>query len=177
MRKWLRSWFVWQFSLTRLVIAVVFLGAFLGLNVRRIGPSVYQVPLSGRVSSPPDPNPTPTLIVRHFRGWPFPFTGSTEALMRRDAEMNSDVLDHAPAEFLNGKDFFETPYGFFESPWTHRTYYLISSFRNAPASGPIGLDLVGYIILGIIDALFALTGLTLILFYHPRHNPQNPGTR
>jgi len=33
MRKWLRSWFAWRFSLTRLVLAVVFLAAFVGLNV------------------------------------------------------------------------------------------------------------------------------------------------
>ena len=29
----LRSWFAWRFSLTRLVVAVVFLGVFVGLNV------------------------------------------------------------------------------------------------------------------------------------------------
>ena len=38
MWKWLRSCFAWRFSLTRLVIAVVFLGAFVGLNMRPIGP-------------------------------------------------------------------------------------------------------------------------------------------
>ena len=33
MWKWLRSWFAWRFSLTRLVVAVVFLGAVLGLSL------------------------------------------------------------------------------------------------------------------------------------------------
>jgi hypothetical protein len=35
---WLRSWFAWRFSLARLVIAVVFLGVVVGLNVQKIGP-------------------------------------------------------------------------------------------------------------------------------------------
>jgi len=157
MRKWLRSWFAWRFSLIRLVIAVVFLGAFVGLNTRRIGPAVYQMQLS---------SPPPALIVRHFRGWPFPFSGSTEAVSRRQAEMDSVVLDRAPADFLNGKRD-----GFFEPAWTHRTYFLISPFRNVPESGPIALDLEGYIALGTIDALFALVVLTLILFLRPRRKP------
>jgi len=38
MWKWLRSWFGWRFSLIRLVVAVVFLGVFVGLNVQKIGP-------------------------------------------------------------------------------------------------------------------------------------------
>jgi len=38
----------------------------------------------------------------------------------------------------------------------------------------MGVDLSGYIILGILDALFALTILALILFYHPRRKPPEP---
>ena len=38
MRKWLCSWFAWRFSLTRLTVATVVLGAIVGLNARKIGP-------------------------------------------------------------------------------------------------------------------------------------------
>ena len=160
MRKWIGVWFAWRFSLTRLVIAVLFLGAFLGLNTRRIGPAVHQLPESEMIvaGGANSASQTPVLIVTHFRGWPFPFTRSTGGLSR-DAEMNSDVLDRAPADFSDSERD-----GFFEPPWTHRTYSLISPFRNPPMKGLIPLDLEGYIVLGVIDALFALTVLALILF-------------
>ena len=164
MRKWIGVWFAWRFSLARLVIAVLFFGAFLGLNTRRIGPAVHQWPGSEMIvaGGANSTSQTPILIVTHFRGWPFPFTGSREGLSR-DAEMDSDVLDHAPADFSNSERD-----GFFEPPWTHRTYSLISPFRNPPMKGLIPLDLEGYIVLGVIDALFALVVLSLILFLRPR---------
>ncbi len=57
MSKWFHSWFAWRFSLTRLVVAVVFLGAFVGLNV--CGP---RAPIGD--------------AVLFFWGWPLP-GGST----------------------------------------------------------------------------------------------------
>jgi hypothetical protein len=52
MWKWLRSWFAWRFSLGRLVVATVFLGAVVGLNVRDV---------------------RPTDDVSYCSGWPIPF--------------------------------------------------------------------------------------------------------
>jgi hypothetical protein len=59
MWKWLGSWFAWRFSLTRLVVAVVFLGAFVGLNMR--GPQSRWETLSVR-----------------YQGWPLPITEQWE---------------------------------------------------------------------------------------------------
>jgi hypothetical protein len=59
MFKWLRSWFAWRFSLRRLVIATLFLGAVVGLNMQKIGPIIHpyepQIPL-----------------LTYFWGWPLP---------------------------------------------------------------------------------------------------------
>ena len=61
MFKWLRSWFAWRFSLTRLVVAVVFLGAFIGLNMRKIGPRRAIDPRGGQSEA-----------LAYSWGWPLP---------------------------------------------------------------------------------------------------------
>ena len=63
MWKWLSSWFSWRFSLKRLVIAVFFLGAFVGLNARKIEPRA--VTAGGCI-----------LVVEPSWGWPLPFTST-----------------------------------------------------------------------------------------------------
>jgi len=65
MRSWLRSWFSWRFSLARLVIAVVLLGALIGLNMRKVGPRPvgFTAGPFGRLE----------IDVVCYRGWPFCF--------------------------------------------------------------------------------------------------------
>jgi hypothetical protein len=62
MRKWLREWFAWQFSLRRLLVATVFLGVVLGLNLQR-------VPHSDRMS---------------LWGWPLPVTRRLDIFFSAD---------------------------------------------------------------------------------------------
>ena len=73
MWKWLRSWFSWRFSLRRLVVAVVFLGAFVGLNV--CGPQTH---VGG------------SAVVVSFWGWPLPARGKSEGT---DVLTPSDLVE------------------------------------------------------------------------------------
>ena len=108
MWKWLRSWFAWRFSLVRLVVAVVFFAACLGLNV--CGPQAQIVSNRGRT------------VVRHW-GWPLPFSVS-----ERDFDAASDVLE----EPVTSQQFSQLRW----LPWTHKTYCIVLLFpRGLFATG------------------------------------------
>jgi len=160
MWQWLRSWFAWRFSLTRLVIAVVFLGAFVGLNMRKIGP------LDGEAFRPTE-----------YWGWPFPVVWSATPLPEN---LPDDFTEEEFKEAERRLAAFETSASY-RLPLTHKTYRFLE-FRSFRWDGPewdtflilvtpqrdasISVSLV------MIDALVLLVPLSLILFYHPRRKPE-----
>jgi hypothetical protein len=154
MFKWLRSWFAWRFSLTRLVVAVVFLGVLVGLNL--CGPCVAFLPQKGKDDR----------IISRIEGWPLPAIHMYYRGQYIDAETES-----IPTETEEDNEF-----GWL--PWTHQTYRLL---EFDPLKGLFdwtrlfssddSYELTIYLAGTIIDALFALTVLSLILFLHPRRNP------
>jgi hypothetical protein len=127
MWKCLRSQFAWRFSLIRLVMAVVFLGIFFGLNV--CGPTAQIVSSRGRT------------VASHW-GWPLPFSVS-----ERDFDAASDVLE----EPVTSQQFSQLRW----LPWTHKTYRIVLLFpRGLFATGfavcAIIDVLVGLVPLGLI---------------------------
>jgi hypothetical protein len=140
----------YRFSLARLVVAVVFLGVFVGLNMRKIGPMevLYGVPCS-------------------YRGWPLPFYGGRDerAGELQDAAYQVREARAACEAALEDDRAYRVAAIFYRLPLTHQTYRLLhwgTPHRFAPRP---------FIVYAIIDTLFALTVLTLILFYHPRRKP------
>jgi hypothetical protein len=72
MGKWLRGWFVWRFGLWRFVVAIVFLGAVLGLNIRSVGPAAELLWAEDY------------RMVDYFQGWPLPFTCNTTWMKEKE---------------------------------------------------------------------------------------------
>jgi hypothetical protein len=158
MWKWLRSWFAWQFSLRRLVIATVFLGAVVGLNAQKIGP----LPTGYFLSSDAFP-------VIYARGWPFPFLEELAYVGESDAVR---VLGVEPQNIHFSNDWFVSLQDR-ALPWTHQGYRLLDL-------SSLGWQdtVIGRIAYGAIDALFAFTMPFLILFLQiPRRRPEPEGAR
>ena len=63
MWKWLQFCFAWRFSLTRLMVGVLFLGAFLGLNMRMVGPNDCLLHIKGDLYD---------MYTAYRWGWPLP---------------------------------------------------------------------------------------------------------
>ena len=146
MWKWLRSWFAWRFSLTRLVVAVVFLGVFVGLNFRQL-----QVQVEGGIP-----------CEESFRGWPFPITFSACIVKPADAlhEVSSEQYDQ-----FDWLPWTHQTYRLFCDPsWSTDDWYV---FRWKDPDSYVRIIILS----AIINALFALTVLALILFLHPRRKP------
>jgi hypothetical protein len=146
MWKWLRSWFAWRFSLGRLVVATVFLGAFLGLNMRKIGPY-------GGFGLPDK------IHVVAYWGWPLPFIRSRQNWYRPPIT-NPATADKIQQEW----DAWVEKNLANEIPLSHQTYY---AFEWWPLSQWPFNDVTtesGVVLGRIIDAVFALTVLFLILF-------------
>jgi len=137
MLRWIRSWFAWRFSLIRLVLATLFLGAFVGLNMHQISQPVdYVVEHSGKKLE--------GSASHSYYGWPLPFKG-----------MYGDALVSVEAEPFTGRRatsiFYQNEYEWL--PWTHQSYRLFGHCMDK-----------GFLVNGaIIDALFALTVLSLTL--------------
>ena len=120
MLKWLRSWFTLRFSLTRLIIAIVFLGAFVGLNMREIGPVVHGEHVRP-IESP-----------HYLWGWPLPFIEQKEAwdqteigrwLSAAMEELQSDRM--AVGEFMARFAARAAADRSRLLPWTHPTYRVL----------------------------------------------------
>ena len=139
MRRSLRSWFAWRFSLTRLVVAMVFLGAFVGLNV-----------------SKQELFPTWTGAVWTFRGWPLPIT-----CQPREWDPSSDSHLEPPADY-SPREWAQWTHQ------TYRLAQ-VEHFNWLTSLGVITWDAQNgtndvFTCCAVIDALFALTILALILF-------------
>ena len=140
MRKWLRSWFAWRFSLTRLVIAVLFLGASVGLNMREIGP----VWLEGFH------DPT------YLWGWPLAFALRHGRPVSEVPFIDGDKREKWEVRYEAARRTARS----YRLPCTHQTYRLLDweyPVESAICSEPAFVFLA-------IDVLFALTVLSLILF-------------
>jgi hypothetical protein len=147
MWKWLRSWFVWRFSLVRLVVAMVFLGAFVGLNMRPVHSHLVDFSCS---------------IDYRTWGWPLPITYDEYwDLSAREGLVEQDF----PFEGLEPSSFEE------HIPWTHQTYYLrdLDSFQWVYWGSQrwVQSDDTAYgihILCAVINILLALVVFALILF-------------
>ena len=166
MFKRLRSWFSWRFSLTRLVVAVVFLGVFVGLNL--LGPKTL-------ILSPALDTPAVQLEesgdVTILYGWPL--------IAARDNHAWNPASDgHIEALSLEQSRDGEW------LPWTHQTYWL-SEYEWLSRLGLWGLieqqtPTGSFCFLptnATINILFALTVLSLILCLHPRRKPEPEGAK
>jgi len=168
MLNWLRPWFAWRFSLTRLVVAVVFLGAFVGLNVRV--PQMESLALTQVVG---------------FRGWPLPVI----------AEVSRMPIPDDPSSSPSLSEGYYKQYKWL--PWTHQTYRLFLPDLNTSSPSWLASDWATYYspnlaeiratvssnwsaiygICAVIDALFVITGLALILCLQiPRRKPEDDAT-
>jgi hypothetical protein len=141
MRAWLRGWFAWRFSLRRLVIATVFLGAIIGLNTREIGPMVWH----GVYLAP-----------RSYCGWPLPFvwewSEEGDFCIAYQRKLGRDCTQR---ELNRAWWAAVESYRF---PFTHQTYRLLDFANWSYDNGR------SFAFCGAIDALFALSLLFLILF-------------
>jgi hypothetical protein len=151
MRKWLRGWFAWRFSLGRLVIATVVLGVIIGLSLCKIGP-IYLI----------DYEPSGFSI--EFRGWPLPFIaeqvrpGTEEPVRICDRELTVDEeaqLSRYQREYweLIGAGLS------YQMPLTHLQYRLL----DYPSAQWL-LSGNGLIFCGIVDLLVMICIPSLILF-------------
>ena len=143
--------------MVRLVVAVVFLGAFVGLNMRRIGPK------------PEAPRPQGGYMASYLRGWPLPFTKDfvTMGLRQFPPLLPLDIKPDSPelARELR-KRLSERQEAWARKtetarcaplPWTHQTYRL----SRLPETRGLGGRLIVH---AIIDALVGIIPLTLMLF-------------
>ena len=164
MLKWLCSWFVWRFRLARLVVAVVCLSVFVGLNTRRVGPTTSLV---GRNT---------ILDLPHcYRGWPLPISKQLA-----NSELQESVRSHhSKGKEVETYDSWQArtewnqrwnDAGLYEPPMTHKTYLVLrwDSLRWLGSKA-------GLVVCGIIDVLFALTIIAVILFLQiPRAKDRRP---
>lgn len=165
MWKCLRSWFAWRFSLRRLLIATVLLGALVGLNFRRIGPTVMLGASWPGEAGPPI----------NYYGWPLPWAveldGDFWDLQRqfvgdvRSAE-NQRVLAQLNARHDAAKSY--------RYPLTHWTYCF---FDERGVAWILITDLAPrricpvFVYHGLFDVFFAMIVIALILFFRPRSKP------
>jgi len=154
MLKWLRSWFTWRFSLTRLVVAVVFLGVAMGLNMKEIGPFVVHKRYGGEDVA---------WVCRQW-GWPLPVHTRVDVWERPPLPRNDP--ESVVAILIEWKERVRSLRSY-RLPLSHLTYVPVAggTYWAAFEREPLWLY-------RIIDALFALTVLTLILFLHPRSKPE-----
>ena len=102
MGKWLNGWFAWRFGLTRLMVAMLFLGAYVGLNLKMTGPFLSELPstLVGRAAQ-----------FEYYWGWPVP-------LLVDQRHYTETKVFGQRNEFL---DKVEPP----SIPWTHSGHQLL----------------------------------------------------
>jgi len=139
---WLHSWFAWRFSLTRLAMAVLFLGAFVGLNLRKIEPRQFEV---GEF----------TLIAESCWGWPLPFVEgrdladafrtTTTTEFYNLPEVVTMSVGHTSESPVNQPLVILLPH---ELPRSHQTYRLfeLNSMQWLSTGS-------GHIACGLVDAL------------------------
>jgi hypothetical protein len=153
MRKWLRERFAWRFSLIRLVLAVVFAGASMALNI--LGPKIHVLlpELKGI--------PAQTRVLT-LAGWPFP-------AYREYHEWDSASDNHREPITLEAAQTYDW------LPWTHWAYSSMESdwFYWLQECWNVDWDTHSFFpVLAIIDGILVLTVLALILFFHPRRKPE-----
>jgi len=175
MRKWLRSRFAWRFSLARLVVAVVFLGMCIGLNMREIGPVLAS--FSGGLPA-------------RYWGWPLPFDGEVDEgayeLVYRINRQHMEELnlrsfdDDWAIEVADGQGAFDSA-RHYRFPITHQAYRLLnwdSQQEFHAVYVPVFHNRRTFICYGIVDALFALAVLSFILCLQiPRRKPEPEGAK
>ena len=140
MYRWLRPWFLWRFGLSRLVIAVVFLGAFVGLNMRVIGPQGH-----GQFGT------------LYSWGWPLPheqkpgITSDQFCVHRHLKPSGYYVFDGDWYAHMAAVHSYQIPY-------THLTYCLVRDDE--------GTSIPSFVLLlnAALDTLFAAAALFMILF-------------
>jgi hypothetical protein len=140
MWKWLRSWFAWQFSLRRLVVAVVLFGAVVGLNVREIGPKHVASWASF----------SPGVTVASYWGWPLAHTIEFDEWKLDRWWDDEDTQAAKDPQVERAKAAVA-----YRLPLTHQTYRLAGYFPSTAYRRPL---------FAIIDALVAIIPLALILF-------------
>jgi len=156
MWKWLHPCFAWRFSLTRLVVAVVFLGAFVGLNMRKIRPCFAYWSSQAPVA--------------YLQGWPLPFT--YECMNAEKAFFIAAADNNIDPESAEERRAFERAVvdgdvrDYVSLPWYYAAYRLLEWPQTDWLGTHDGRDFCG-----IIDALVGLVPLILILFFHPRCKP------
>jgi hypothetical protein len=156
MWKWLRSWFAWRFSLGRLVIATLFLGVVVGLNMQKVGPKFVD-------GSWP----------AYYWGWPFPIIWEwdrhefyTNALGIAEDHWRTTEFTEAEAAAINEAGAGLVAARRYQEPLTHRAYCLLELFSPS---------LTLFVLFAVLDTLFTLTVLALILFLQiPRRGEQSP---
>jgi hypothetical protein len=142
------------------VVAVVLLGAFVGLNVRRIGPRIMVLQLD-------------RIHHAYYQGWPLPFTVDLGSWQEENEDDKAEFWKWAKQNSLGATplaELNEFDAQFRWVPWSHQSYRII-------AWQPLQLldARFGFILWGALDALFALTGVALILFLQiPRRKAPEP---
>jgi len=144
--RWLRGWFEWRYGLTRLITAIVFLGAFMAANLKIVGPKSHN------------------LFMPQYWGWPFPYamemnldkeeravvaalrkhhnwTKAEEALLKKHADMIHVCFAEVKA---------------YQFPSMHQTYRYLD-LKPPPTKSDLAF-------FAIVDILVALVPLFLILF-------------
>jgi hypothetical protein len=142
MWKWFRSWFAWRFSLARLVVAVVFLGAVVGLNCRKIGPTYL------------------TDLPACYFGWPLPLAeeaGSYERSYRIFEDYYIAWANRSPdCEALEKKWYAYSDAARHPLPLTHQAYRILSRKQRSEIRWWLT-------IYGLIDVVLCITPTVLIL--------------
>ena len=140
MLNWLRSEFRGRFSLTRLLIATVFLGGFVGMNMHKIGPT--------RLTSG----------IYNYYGWPLPFIAMND---QREYHPPFEAPENCD-ELLKAHNAFMEDYNSYRIPLHHQAYCLLrgDSLRNLDTER-------GRILCAVINILFALVVFVLILLLQP----------
>jgi hypothetical protein len=137
MHKRLQIGFVGQFSLRRLGLATVFLGVFVGLNSRPVGP----VWLGG------------WHVPSYYWGWPLP-------LAKEPAFSKPEGLSLAENEKWYARDWELKQSSYhYQLPWTHLTYRLLSLPFHQPSFT------ASRVVIDVLCAVIPLT-LVLFLRIH-----------
>ena len=152
MWKWLRSWFAWRFRLTRLVVAVVFLGAFVGLNLMK-----QEVHLEEG-------------LTYDMWGWPMPVAWAVY-----------DTPAHVPTRLLSADDFDQREWLAWTHQAYHLAYSIYDWDYDWAKKLDTRIPLKGdgeiFCTWTAVNLLLASGLLTLILFFHPRRKPEPEGAK
>jgi len=133
-------------------VAVVFLGVFVGLNIRTFGrPTYWRTELS--------------CFFTFSWGWPSPVYARVPPV---PDQIDGMAHEQFRSMCINGSPSVRA----YRLPWTHQTYCLAESldFPDCPEWGVIQVsatpesDSYIYVLSIIINALFTITALALILF-------------